>query len=597
MKNFWGSFIGAITGIVVASVICTIIFLVGMAAILSSAFKDTGSSDRIAIKENTVLHLRLDYPVADRTNYNPFASGFSLGDMDTRLGLDDLLATLKYAQADKRIKGIFLELSSVPSGLATLEELRAGLLDFRKSGKFVYTYSDGLSQKAYYLASASDEIYMHPLGSIDFKGLAAEMIFFRNTLEKLGVEPVIIRPTGNRFKSAVEPFFLDKASDANRLQMQALLHSMWSKIANDVSVQTGISVSQLDKIANEYAAYNAANAKQLAMIKDLKYADEMEDHLKQKAGTKEKDDLNLVKVEQYFKKVERQLKPKGKDKIAIIYASGNIVSGKGNNSQIGGETFAKTIRDAREDESIKAIVLRVNSPGGDALASELIWREVHLTTGVKPVVVSMGNYAASGGYYISCAADTIVADETTLTGSIGVFSVLFNIKKLLNDKIGITMDTVKTHRFSDFPNLGRPFEDQEKEIFQRQVDDIYTLFLTRVSEGRGLTVSSVDAIAQGRVWTGTDAKKVGLVDVIGGLQTAVNIAAGMAKLESYKIVQLPEDNDPFSKFFRGISASESSDRFIREQIGEENFRYIEHLKTAKDMKGIQAMLPFMVEIY
>lgn len=596
MKNFWGSFFGSIVGIVVTGVICTIIFIIGLAAIFSSAFKNDSAKDKIKISDNTVLHLKLDYPVGDRTDYNPFASGFNLDNMDGRTGLDDIIATLKYAQADKRIKGIYMELGSIPSGMATLEEIRAALSEFRKSGKFIYTYSEGLSQKGYYMASVSDETYLHPIGSIDFKGLGAELMFFKNTLDKLGLEPVIIRPTGNRFKSAVEPFFLDKASEANRLQLQVLLHSMWDKIVGDISQDTKLSVDSLNHIADTYGAYNAMSALSHGMIKGMMYEDEMLAYLKEKAGVKPEEDLNLVSFDKYFKKVNRSLQKRSKNKIAVVYASGDIVSGKGDNGEIGSETFVKALREARLDEDIKAVVLRVNSPGGDAIASEMIWREVVLTEKVKPIVVSMGNYAASGGYYISCAADTIVADNTTLTGSIGVFSVLFNTQKFLNEKIGITFDTVKTHRMADFPNLTRSFTEEERGIFQRQVDDIYSLFLSHVSEGRNLTVAQVDSIAQGRVWTGSDAIRLGLVDVIGGFEKAVTIAAGMAKLEDYELVQLPEDDSPFSKFFRDLS-SETTVNVIKEQVGEENYRYVEHLKKAKGMKGVQARLPFTAEIY
>lgn len=596
MKNFWGSFLGAITGVVVASVISTIIFLVGMGIIFSSAFKGNKSSDEVSVTDKTILHLKLDYAIEDRTNYNPFANGFNLDNLDPKLGMHDMIAAIKYAKTDDKVKGIYMEISSAPSGMATVEELRSALADFKSSGKFIYTYSNGMSQKAYYLASVSDEIYMHPTaGGIDLKGLAASLTFFKNTLDKLGLEPVIIRPTGNRFKSAVEPFFLDKASDSNRMQLQRLLNSIWAKMLKDISEGTGLYTSELDSIASVYGAYSSINARQLGMIHDLKYDDEMMEYLHEKSGEEKDKELNLLPVDKYFKKIERKLENKSGNEIAVIYASGSIVGGKGDNNEIGGETFVKALRDARKNEDVKAVVLRVNSPGGDAIASELIWREVYLTEKVKPIVVSMGNYAASGGYYISCAADTIVADETTLTGSIGVFSVLFSMEKLLNDKLGVTTDTVKTHDFADFPNVTRKFNEREKEIFQRQVDDIYTLFLTRVSEGRGLTTAAVDSIAQGRVWTGIDAKEIGLVDVIGSLDSAISIAAKMAKLEDYKLVSYPEDNDPFSKFFKNFS-SESSGAMIRKYTGDDFYKYLEHVRMVKNMKGMQTRMPFTIEI-
>lgn len=596
MKNFWGSFLGALTGIVVASVLCTVIFLVGMAVIFATAFKGDKSNDDIKITDKAILHLKLDYPIEDRTNYNPFASGFNFDDLDPKLGMKDLISAINYASTDEKVKGIYLEMSAVPSGMATLEEIRASLVKFRKSGKFIYTYSNGLTQKAYYIASVSDEIHMHPnAGGVDLKGLSANLVFFKNTMEKLGLEPIIIRPTGNRFKSAVEPFFLDKASEANRMQMQQLLNAMWNKMTADMGEGSGLTRAELDSIASVYGAYNSINAQQLGLINDLKYEDEMHTFLKEKAGVEKDNDLNLVPIHKYFKKVSRKIEKKSKNKIAVVYASGSIVGGKGDNNEIGGTTFVNAIRDAREDEDVKAVVLRVNSPGGDAIASELIWREVYLTEKVKPIVVSMGNYAASGGYYIACAADTIVADETTLTGSIGVFSVLFSMEKLLNDKLGITTDTIKTHMYSDFPNVTKPFNERERDIFQRQVDDIYTLFLKRVAEGRNMTTAQVDSIAQGRVWAGSDAIKIGLVDKIGTLDTAITIATKMANLENYQIVEYPEDNDPFSKFFKDLSSS-SANTLIREYTGENLLLYLQHLHNAKNMKGVQTRLPYMIDI-
>jgi len=596
MKNFWGSFLGAIAGAVIAGIVASVIILVGVAIIIGSFFQSGTSKSEVTISKNSVLKLQLDYTINDRTSNNPFSNmDFSSMKPKSTLGLDELLANIRYAREDKHIAGLYLHLTSLPSGMATLEEIRNELLLFKESGKFIICYSDYLTQKAYYMASVADEVYLNPAGFMDFKGLAFELMFFSKTLEKLGLQPEVIRPTGNRFKSAVEPFILDKASESNRLQLDVMLQSLWGKWVQDMYATTGKSIDTLNHYANHYVISLASDAYQYRMVTGLTYEDEFLDILKKKAGIDSLNATNVVPIEKYAKKVSRHLNKKNKNKIAVIYASGDIVDGNGGSNDVGGDKFVKIIREARNDESVKAIVLRVNSPGGSAMASELMWHELELAKKQKPLVVSMGNYAASGGYYISCNADTIVADHTTITGSIGVFSILFSMQKMLNEHLGITTDTVKSHRYADFPNLSRPFTAEEKSILQRQVDHIYTLFLKRVSDGRNMTVQQVDSIAQGRVWTGADALKLGLVDVLGGLEKAVQIASSMSGIDSYQIVAYPQDEDPFESFFSELSGTMAK-RMIKEGL-QESYKYYDHLNRATLLKGVQARMPFSIDVY
>lgn len=595
-NNFWGSFLGALTGTVLAGILSSIIIIIGIAFIIGSAISSTKTSKEIEIKDKTVLKLTLDYPVNDRADNNPFSSlDFSSMEPKRTLGLDELLTSIRYAQEDKHISGIYLRLTTLPSGMATLEEIRDALIDFKSSGKFVICYSDYLTQKAYYLASVADQIYLNPAGFMEFKGLASELIFFKKTLEKLGLEPEVIRPSGNKFKSAVEPFINEKASEANRLQLSVILNSLWQKMLDDIHNTTKITRDSLNTFASGFMISLAEDALKHKLITALTYEDEFIDLLKAKAGVELSEDLNLVTMEKYAKKVEKFTNRRSKNKIAVIYASGDIVDGKGSSDEVGSETFVKAIRDAKDDEKVKAIVLRVNSPGGSAMASELMWRELELAKKKKPLVVSMGNYAASGGYYISCNADTIVADHTTITGSIGVFSILFNTQKLFNTHLGITSDTVKTHRYADFPNMMRPFTAEEKNIMQRQVDHIYSLFLKRVADGRNMTIAQVDSIAQGRVWTGADAHRLGLVDVLGGLEDAIRIAAGMAGIDSYQLAAYPEKEDPFSQFFNELGGTMT--RRIMESGLQGSYRYYEHLNRATRLHGIQTRIPFTLDIY
>lgn len=593
-KTFWPAFFGSCLGVFITGFICTIVFTVFMIGFFSSLASGADKDGLKGVKDKSVLYLKLDYDLNDRTEDNPFAD-FDLDEFSSKPGLIDLRNTIRYAATDNRIKGIYLDASVVNAGMASVEELRGELEEFKKSGKFIYCYGEYFTQKGYYLASVADAIYLNPMGGMELKGLAANLMFYKRLLDKIGVQAEIFRPTGNKYKSAVEPFFLEKASDANRAQMKALLDDYWAEITDKISKKTGLSVAELNGIANNEPYIDSDHSSFGKFVTKSVYYDEFEEMLKEKCQIDKKKEVNLITIAKYYSAVRKKLDKKGKNKIAIVYAEGQIVDGKGKSNNVGGDTFVKALREARQDKDIKAVVLRVNSPGGSALASELIWREVILTKAEKPVVVSMGNYAASGGYYISCAADTIVADKTTLTGSIGVFSVAMNLQKLLEDKIGITSDTVKTNRYADFPNVTRAWSQDERNIYQRQVDKIYKTFLTRVSDGRGIPVTAVDSIAQGRVWTGTDAKAIGLVDVIGDMEVALNITKRMIGSDDVEYEIYPKYKDKWSEFFDGFSAR-ASEAFVKRQAME-LVKYYQFIEDANNLKGHQARIPYIIEIY
>jgi protease-4 len=589
MKQFFKTVFASFIGTLLASfiLIFIIIGIIGAIAALS------GTDKEVEIKENSILVMKFDGPIKDRGSKNPFENLSSLISKEESIGLDDILNNIEKAKEDNNIKGIYIETSSLPAGLAMVEEIRTKLLEFKNTGKFILAYSEYYSQKAYYLASVADKIYLNPQGAIEFKGLSAELMFFKNALAKLEVEPQIIRH--GKFKSAIEPFILDKMSDENREQTMTYMSAIWNHMMEGISKSRNISIEELNKIANEILLQKAEDAIKYKFADQLAYKDEVLEILKEKTEAKAIDKINSVSIADYtYAKVDKK-KEFTKDKIAVIYAVGEIDSGEGDDEEIGSERISKAIREARLDDKVKAIVLRVNSPGGSALASEVIWREVTLAKQAKPVIVSMGNVAASGGYYISCAADTIVAEPNTITGSIGVFGVLFNAQGFMNNKLGVTIDTVKTNMYADIGSIYRPLTASERDIIQKSVEHVYDVFITRVAEGRKLSKEQVDEIGQGRVWSGIDAKKIGLVDVLGGLETAIEIAAQKAGLENYKIVSLPKQKNPIDELIsKGTSGVEEA--MIKHFFGE-NAKYLMTLNRLKKYSGIQARMPYEIEIH
>lgn len=588
MKQFFKFLFASVLGFIIAAVVCVLLFVGIISAIVSSA----GSDKEVTIEANSILHLKITEPIVDRGSDNPL-SNFDLGSFSTKgkTGLNDFLEQIEKAKTDESIKGIFLDVSDIPAGLATIEEMRNKLIEFKSNKKFIVCYSEYLSQSTYYLASVSDEIYLNPQGFLDFKGLGGELMFFKGALEKLGIEPQIIRH--GKFKSAVEPFILDKMSDENRQQTQTYLFTLWQKMLDGISISRKIPVDSLNGIANNLSIETAQDAVKFKMVDKLAYKDEVLEVLRKKTAEKSIDDIKFISLEKYAKS-ENKFKGFAKDRIAVIYAEGSIEGGEGDDETIGSDRLSRTIREARLDDKIKAIVLRVNSPGGSALASEVIWREVLLAKKMKPFIVSMGNVAASGGYYIACAADTIVASPNTITGSIGVFGVLFNGQKLLNNTLGITIDTVKTNTYSDIGSVYRPLSPIERNYIQRSVENVYDVFVKRVADGRKISNNQVDSIGQGRVWSGLDAKKIGLVDVLGGLETAISIAAKKAQIKEYKLVSLPKQKDPFKEAIAHLTG-EAESAIIKKELGV-NYKYYKSLQNISGYSGIQARMPFEIDI-
>jgi len=571
-----------------------IIFFFIMMAIAVS-LSSFSRKEIVIVPKNTVLQLKLNEVIPDRSSNNPFETinFFSLK-VSNPPGLNEILKNIKKAETDENIKGIYLDLSSVPSGIATVEEIRNALLDFKKTGKFIISYGETYTQKAYYLASVADSIYLNPEGIVEFKGLDGEVMFYKGLFEKMNVDIQIIRH--GKFKSAVEPFILDKMSDANKEQTLKYLSSIWNHLLDGISDSRKISRDDLNMIADSFKVQKAADAVTHKLADRLVYKDELLAALRTKLGIGEKDKISLMTINKYANAPDKSKKiTKSKDKIAIIYAIGQIESGKGNDKTIGSERISEAIRKARLDSTVKAIVLRVNSPGGSALASEVIWREVALAKKVKPVVASMGDVAASGGYYISCAATKIVADPSTITGSIGVFGLVPNLKGLFNEKLGITFDNVKTNNYADFGTVTRALTESEKAVYLSDVENIYQTFIKHVADGRNMSTDQVDSIGQGRVWCGVDAKDIGLIDEFGGLEKAIELAAKLAKIGEYKIQSLPEQKDPFTQILEGLSGG-ANDALLKKELGDV-YEYYQYIRNVKNMKGVQARLPYFINIY
>ena len=569
-----------------------ILLILITAGIIGAAISSLGSEKTVITESNSVLSISLDHPVMERGSKNPFAN-LDLSTMKSRnpLGLDDILKNIKKAATDDKIKGIYLNVSSVQAGIATVEEIRNALIDFKKSGKFVIAYAESYSQGAYYLVSPADRIYLNPQGEIDFKGLRAELAFFKGTLEKLEIEPQVIRH--GKFKSAIEPFINDKMSDENRSQIADLIDDLWNHMVNRISSERNIPAAELRQVADSFVTHIAEEALRVKLVDALKYEDEVISELKTKTGTAVDKQLSTITLGKYNRASESGTKKTFvKEKIAVIYASGTIEGGRGDERSVGSETFAEAIKDAAKDNNIKAIVLRVNSPGGSAMASEVIWRELMVAKKTKPVVVSMGDLAASGGYYIACAGDSILAQENTITGSIGVFGLLFNMQKLLVNKLGITTDTYKTSTYADLGTPTRPLTEGEKRILQNSVEKIYDTFTLRVSAARKMSQADVDSIGQGRVWSGTDALRLGLVDRIGGINDAIEMAARMAKISDYRISSLPEQKDTFQEILTSLK-DETEAGIVERELGT-SYSYYKNMQTLLKIKGVQALMPFNI---
>jgi protease IV len=588
MKEFFKFVFASMVGMILSFFVIILLMVIMVAAVVSSS----GSDKKAEIASNTVMHLSFTDPITERTDKSPLSSFNFLGfDAKKSLGLNDILANIRDAQKNDNIKGIYIDVSSVPAGFATTEEIRNALIDFKKSKKFIIAYGEVYTQGAYYLASVADKIYLNPEGLLDFRGLSSEMMFFKGALEKLEIEAQVIKV--GTYKSAVEPLILDKMSDPNRKQVETFLGSMYDHFLNQISASRNIPKDSLFAIANNALVRNAKDALKYKMVDGLKYKDQVLAELKSRTGIEQTKDIKSVNIADYPESNGEEKGPSD-SRIAIVYASGEITGGEGNDETIGSERISRAIRKARTDDKVKAVVLRVNSPGGSALASDVIWREVVLTKKVKPVIVSMGDVAASGGYYIACAADSIFAQPNTITGSIGVFGIIPNMQKFFNNKLGITFDGVKTGKFSDLGTVSRPLTDVEKMIIQVEVNNIYSSFTKKVANGRKKSQSYIDSIGQGRVWSGTDALKNGLVDRLGNIDDAIHSAAKKAKLTKYRIVEYPSQIDPFQSIF-DKSGDKVRTYFAKRELGE-NYTYYQQAKEALSISGIQARLPYNITI-
>jgi protease IV len=587
MKSFFKYLLATIVGVVISAIIVVVIFAIYIGSLVSSAEKE------VVVKNNSILQLKFDKPIPERSSDNPFEN-FDFANFKTNpiIGLHDILKQIEKAKTDPNIKGIYLDLGSMPVGFAVTEELRNAILNFKTSKKFVIAYAEYYSKNTYYLATAADSIFINPAGAIPIYGMSSEVLFYKGLLDKLGIEAQIIRH--GKFKSAVEPFMSDKMSGANKEQLSTLLNSVWGHITEEIAKSRKITTDSLNYWLDNMSITSPASALRCKLIDGIRYQDEVLTSLTRLSGAKSEKKLEFVSLSDYKKSIVKETSF-SKNKIALIYAEGQIISGESDKDNIGSETLSKSIREARTDSSIKAIVLRINSPGGSALASDVMWRELTLAAKAKPLIVSMGSLAASGGYYIAAPADTIVAEPTTITGSIGVFGMLFNAKGFLNNKLGITSEVVSTNKHSSIGSPFRPLAPEEKNMIQAEIESIYDTFISHVAEGRNLTKTKVDSIGQGRVWSALDAQKLGLVDLIGGIDTAINIAVKKAKLKDFRIVELPKKEDGLANFLEGFS-SHVKYSLIDKELGE-NAQFYYDAKKLQNLQGIQMLMPYELNLY
>ncbi len=579
MKQFLKFTLATIVGVFLASILSMLLFF-GIAGAIGS------SEDETEVSENSVYQLNLEGTLIDRSQDDPFSGAFAeaFGQAEQKvIGLDDVLENIRKAKNNENIKGIYLKGGTLMGGFASIKEIRDALADFKKSGKFVVAYADNYIQKNYYLASVADKVLINPQGMVELKGLSAELMFFKNTLDKLGIEMQVVKV--GTYKSAVEPYINTKMSDANREQVSVFLGSIWKNMVSEISKSRKITPEQLNAYADEMMMFQPTEkTKQYALVDSLVYADEVDSII-----GKYVKDFELIEHTKMCKvTVDEKYE---KDKVGIIYAVGGIDDG--NSDGIDSEKLVETINEVAKDSAVKAVVFRVSSPGGSAYGSEQIWRALTLLKAKKPLVVSMGDYAASGGYYISCMADKIVAQPNTITGSIGIFGIIPNIEGL-NNKLGFTYDGVKTNKMSDAISVNRKFTPDERNLMQNYVNRGYELFVKRCADGRKKSTDQIKAIAEGRVWTGEDAIKIGLVDKIGGINDAVKIAVEKAKLKTYMVKEFPVKEDFFTKLMKDFDGGVET-RILKSQLGDD-YKLLKKVQELKQINGIQARMPFEFEI-
>ena len=587
------AFIRTFFATLLALIVCVVLFILFLGALVAGF----SAKDVAPLSDGSVLKLTLDKPILEREIDNPLAELDLFVSSSSNLGIIEIKEAIKHAKTDEKIKGILLNLTTLQSGIVTVEEIRQALADFKTSGKFVYAYSEYMSEGAYYLASVADSIYVNPSGLIEFNGFSSEITFFKGTLDKLDLKPEIFKV--GEFKSAVEPFLFDKMSPASREQTTSFLYSIQSTLYHKIAESRRLTFEKVSHISDSMLIRKPADAVNFGLIDNTLYYDEVEDVIKAKLGKGKKDELHMVSYRKYADRIdtpekEEKEKAEPENKIAVIIAQGDINSGRGDDETIGSDKIAEELRSARRDEKVKAIVLRINSPGGSSMASDVMWREVKLAAQEKPVIASMGDVAASGGYYMAMAADTIVAEPHTITGSIGVFGILLNAQDFFKNKLGITFDGVKTGKFSDIGTVARPLTDFERKVIQQEVEDIYEDFVKKAAEGRNMDKAEVFKVASGRVWTGTQAKDRGLVDVLGNFDKAVQLAAASAHLgENYELVYLPKKKDFIERVLHdfqnkiALLISNTNTTFALEKA---------YLQLEKKYNGIQARMPFEFKI-
>lgn len=584
-------FLGNVLATIIGLFLFSIMFFFGIVLIVAVA---GSGSETVQVKKNSVIELDLSQVNKD------YGGKFNYKDFDyfqtNHDGVSDILKAINAAKTDSSIKGISILNDNSQLGMAQSKAVRDALEDFKTSGKFVYAYANAYSQKQYYLNSVADVIYINPVGEMDFKGLSSEIMFFKDLQEKSGIKMEVIRH--GKYKSAVEPFLENHMSDANRQQVTALLNSVWNATVADISKSRQVSIDRLNEIANGLLARTPEMALAEKLVDKVEYEDIYHSDIRKMLKVKTDEEYNKISILDYAENVATTSSNYStKDRIAIIYAQGEIGSGEGSENTVGEGSMRRSLQDARKDENVKAIVLRIDSPGGSALTSDLIWREIELTKKVKPVVVSMGNLAASGGYYIACNGNRIFAENNTITGSIGVFGVLPNFTTL-SQRIGINTEQVATHENAAGYSVFKPLDEKFRKVTQEGVEHIYNVFVNRVAAGRNMSFAAVDSIAQGRVWAGSEAVKIGLVDEIGGMDDAVKYAAKLGKIKEYRTQSFPIYEKDFRDFLgnMGIPFVKSKEDFIREEVGEENYKTIQKIRSVTAKKGVQAAMPFTIDI-
>lgn len=550
------------------------------------------SSQKVEVEAKSVLVVNLNEEFHERKTENPL-SGLGDDQFDEP-GVFDVVRMIRYAKEDSAIKGIYVKCYGNPNGFASSEEIRDALIDFKKSGKFLFAFGDVIPQKAYYVASVADKIYCNPKGGVEWRGFATVLSFVKGALQKLEIEPQIFY--AGKFKSATEPLREDKMTEANRLQISELLGDLYNRFLLNIAEARSLDTAVLRKCVNEHLIQYASDALEYKLVDGLKYDDELKDEIKTRLKIDKKDQINFISIERYLEALKLRYRKLGKDRIAVIYAEGDIVGGRGDKQQIGGDAYRALIEKARNDKDIKAIVLRINSGGGSALVSENLWRELTIARKQKPVVVSFGDVSASGAYYLSCNADSIFAQPNCITGSIGVFSILPNAQQFFKDKLGVTFDGVKTAPDADAMTITKPLTPMQKKYFQNEVDSIYHDFKSRVAEGRKKSIEYVDSIGQGRVWSGERAVGLGLIDRLGGLQDAIDCAARMAKTTDYRLREFPEEKNIFELLLNSYGKSART-KAIKEELGDDGFKIYQSIKTLKSMVGsAQTRLPVDIEV-